>query len=157
MIERRSLQNYTADAGKIRLSIPFNSWSEDVGGFRERILPGAFDRTLRASDEVLALWSHNPDKPLAKRSNSTLALAADDTALAGEITPDTTSWSEDAKRSVSAGTASGASFAFRVAEGGDRWYRKNGAWRRDLIDVSLIELSPVAAPAYPGSAATTSV
>lgn len=150
MIERRSL-TAQKDAGTIRLTIPFGSWSDDLGGFRERIMPGAFRRSLSASDDVLALWSHDASKPLAKRSNGTLKLEADAAALTAEITPDETSWGEDARRSIAAGTVAGSSFAFRTVE--DLWYRQNGEWRRDLVDVTLLEVSPTISPAYPASTA----
>ena len=47
------------------------------------------------------------------------------------------------------GTLAGASFAFRVPEGGDRWPSRD---KRELLRVDLIEVSAVAQPAY---AATT--
>jgi uncharacterized protein len=151
MIERRSLTTQ-GEAGKIRLSIPFNSWSEDLGGFRERIIPGAFKRSLDSSEEILALWSHDPNKPLAKRSNGTLTLSANETALTAEVTADETSWSEDARRSIAAGTVTGSSFGFHTIE--DSWYRQGGEWRRDLRSVVLIELSPTVSAAYPQSTAS---
>ena len=152
MIERRSSVQAQQDAGKIRLTIPYESWSEDLGGFRERILPTAFGRSIGGADDVLAFWSHDPSKPLARRSNGTLTLSSDRTALTAVIEPDAASWSEDAVHSVASGTVSGASFAFEAVE--DRWYRQSGEWRRDLVDVTLIEVSPVVAPAYPASTAT---
>src|SRR5438045_1590394 len=98
MIERR---NHTAqrEAGKIKLTIPFNSWSERLGflDFRERILPGAFDASLAGNENIVALWSHDQSKPLARRDNGSLALSATDAGLVAEITPDTTSWSQDAR------------------------------------------------------------
>lgn len=151
-IERRSLQSQT-DAGNLRLSIPFNSWSEDLGGFRERIAPGAFDRTVKdGGAEVLGLWNHNTDMPLARRSNGSLELAADQAALSARITGDQTSWAEDARQSIAAGTVKGGSFAFITHE--DNWERGRGEWKRTLLDVELIEVSPTPAPAYPGSTAT---
>lgn len=153
IIEKRSLKSETGETGKLKLSIPFGSWSEDLGGFRERILPGAFRRSLEGSEDIVALWSHDTSKPLARRSNGTLKLSADQSALSAEITPDGTSWSEDARASIESGTVSGSSFAFRVTEGGDKFYRANGEWRRDLADVILIEVSPVVSPAYPASTA----
>ena len=45
----------------------------------------------------------------------------------------------------------GSSFAFQTIE--DRWYRKGGEWRRDLIDVTLLEVSPTISRAYSASLA----
>jgi uncharacterized protein len=152
--EKRSI-TAQHDAGTIRLTIPYNSLSEDLGGFRERILPGAFTRSLSSGEDILALWSHDPTKPLAKRSNGTLTLATDAVGLTAIIQADQTSWSEDARRSIESGTTGGASFAFRTVK--DRFYRESGEWKRDLIDAELLEVSPTASPAYPQSTAVTTV
>jgi HK97 family phage prohead protease len=82
-----------------------------------------------------------------------LKLTADTRALTAEITPDGTTWGADAQRSIEAGTVSGSSFAFRTKT--DNWYRQGCEWRRDLEDVDLIEVSPVASPTYTLSTATT--
>lgn len=151
-IERRSMQLHQAE-GKITVTIPFNSLSEDLGGFRERIDPQAFTRTLGDTGaDVMAFWNHDSGKPLARRSNGTLDLAADSTALTARIQGDQASWSEDARASVAAGTVKGASFGFMTQS--DRWDRISGEWRRTLLDVDLVEVSPTPAPAYPASAAT---
>lgn len=150
-IERRSIQPHQAE-GKIRVTIPFNSLSEEMMGFREQIAPGAFNRTMSDGAEVLVFWNHNSDMPLARRSNGTLDLAADAGALVANIAPDTTTWAEDARASVAAGTVKGASFGFITQS--DKWDRINGEWRRTLLDVDLIEISPTPSPAYPASSAT---
>lgn len=150
-IERRSMQLHQAD-GKITVSIPFNSLSEELMGFREQIAPTAFSRTLNDGTEVLAFWNHDSGKPLARRSNGSLELAADGTALTATIQGDQASWSEDARASVAAGTVKGASFGFITQS--DRWDRINGEWRRTLLDVDLVEVSPTPAPAYPATTAT---
>ena len=43
-------------------TIPYNSPSEDLGGFTEIIRAGAFEGSL--ASRILALWDHNTDKPL---------------------------------------------------------------------------------------------
>ena len=152
-LEKRSIQSQV-DAGKVRVTIPFNSWSEDLGGFRERIAPGAFNRTLNdGAAEVLAYWNHNSDAPLGRRSAGTLDLAAGAEQLAASITGDATSWSADAKASIDAGNVRGASFGFYTVT--DFWERQAGEWRRTLLDAELVEVSPTPNPAYSGSTATT--
>ena len=118
-------------------------------GFTEVIDKGAFSRTLSGSDEVMALWNHNPDMPMARRSNGSLSLSTDDDGLNAEMEDDGTSWSEDARASIRAGVVKGSSFAFVTQT--DRWERKAGDWLRTLLDVDLIELSPTPFPAYPES------
>src|SRR5512143_3621084 len=34
----------------------YGAWSQDLGGFVERVAPGAFDASLREPDRILALW-----------------------------------------------------------------------------------------------------
>jgi hypothetical protein len=59
----------------------FNQWSRDLGGFREKILPGAFARSIR-EDNVVALWSHDQHSiPLARNKSGSLELSEDSIGL----------------------------------------------------------------------------
>jgi HK97 family phage prohead protease len=154
-LERRSLATATSEApSKITVRIPYNSLSEDLGGFRETISPGAFARCLESGSDVLALWDHNPDMPMARRSNGSLSLSTDDSGLSAELEDDGSSWNEDARASIRAGTVKGSSFTFVAVD--DSWERVNGDWERTLLDADLIELSPCPMPAYSESQASVS-
>ena len=146
-IERRSMQP-EIEGRKIRLRIPYNSASSDMG-FREVIAPGAFKRTLSDPDaEVMAFWNHDSSMPLGRRSEGTLDLEDDPDGLWAEISEDETSWSEDARAAIRSRSVKGASFGFLVAPDGDTWDRCGGEWVRTLRDCDLIEVSPTPVPAY---------
>src|SRR5687768_15131364 len=67
-------------------SIVFNVLSEDLGGFRERILPQAVDRSL--SSDVRALVDHDTGKVLGRTRSGTLTLRKDPKGLFSTIDPD---------------------------------------------------------------------
>src|SRR5690349_22655799 len=59
----------------------FTQLSEDLGGFREKIAPGALADTIKNA-VIRALWNHDPNSPLARSKNGTLKLSEDNTGLA---------------------------------------------------------------------------
>jgi HK97 family phage prohead protease len=126
----------------------FNAPSQDLGGFTEIVLPGAFKRTLSTDRDPLALVQHMPQLVLGRRSAGTLKLAEDNKGLAFEIdVPDTTA-ARDLLVSVERGDVRGASFAFSTPAGGDRWEVRGDKVVRELVDVDLHEVTITAQPAY---------
>lgn len=128
----------------------FNSLSEDLGGFRELIRPGAFKETLARGDDIRALVGHDSKMVIGRRSAGTLTIAEDDKGLRVEIAvPDTTA-GRDLVVSVKRGDITGQSFGFQTVK--DEWSRqsKDGdiVYRRELVQVDLFEVSAVAWPAY---------
>ena len=132
----------------------FNSDSVDLGGFIERIAPGAFSRSLAdaASGKVniFALWSHDNALPLGSTGGSKkLTLSEDERGLAFELntarfTPAQLDALEDGELRMSFG------FAVRDQE----WREDDdGSILRTLKDVDLLEVSFVINPAYPDTSA----
>ncbi len=154
-IERRTVTGVEVRAveGKpaqiVGYAAVFNSLSEDMYGFREIIMPGAFDRALREKHDVRALVNHDENQILGRTKAGTLALSIDTTGLKVEIEPPDTQAARDAVTSVKRGDLDGMSFAFRTLT--DNWRTQDGAQIRELLDLELVDVSVVAFPAYPAT------
>lgn len=124
----------------------FDSLSEDLGGFREKIEPGAFKRTLEEQDTIHSFWSHDSAIPLGATSSGRLNLSEDKQGLAFEL--DGRRLTPQQLDAVEAGEMR-MSFGFSVPKGGDDWDDDEEPPVRTLTDVTLHEVSLVALPAYP--------
>lgn len=128
----------------------FNTDSEDLGGFVERIAPGAFKSAIPKSD-IRALFNHNPDYVLGRVSAGTLSVEEDTRGLKFSNTPPDTQWARDLMTSIRRGDISQNSFGFRVQD--DEWEKRDGIVYRTIVAVAeLLDVSPVTYPAYPDTA-----
>lgn len=127
----------------------FNRWSEDLGGFRERIMPGAFTKTIGEAD-IRSLFNHDPNFVLGRTKSGTLSLAEDKRGLAIEaIAPETDTIRDLVLEPMRRGDVDQASFSFRTIR--DEWRepkKEGGLWERDLFEVGLYDVGPVTFPAY---------
>ena len=126
----------------------FEQESEDLGGWREVIMPGAFADAV--SDDVRALFNHDPSLILGRTVSGTLDLAEDERGLRYAIQPPDTRYAQDLLVSLERGDVDQSSFGFRVIE--DRWIQPTDERPypvRVLHKVTLFDVSPVTFPAYP--------
>ncbi len=130
----------------------FDSESVDLGGFTERISPGAFTEALQTSD-VRALVNHDPNLVLG-RTPKTLRLHEDHQGLRFELDLPDTTVGRDTAESVRRGDVSGCSFSFTLADAGDSWSTgAAGTSRREIHQIgTLFDIGPVTYPAYPDTA-----
>lgn len=133
----------------------FNSRSQNLGGFTETILPGAFKRSLRTRNDVKLLWNHDTGAVLGSTRAGTLTLTEDDKGLRVEATLPNTTHGRDARELIKRGDVSAFSFGFSVPPQGDTW-NSNGD-ERVLKSVRLFEVSLVAFPAYQATEGTAAV
>lgn len=133
----------------------FDRWSEDLGGFRERIAPGAFAEAV-AADDVRCLMNHNPDRVLGRTRSGTLRLFEDDVGLRFEVDAPDVSWARDLRESVQRGDIDQCSFAFDAladdwvwADPGSRALDERTVRRAKLYDVSIVTY-----PAYTDTVAS---
>lgn len=124
----------------------FNSPTDIGGEWQEVIAPGAFTETLRSGQDVLALYSHELERLLGRRSAGTLRLSEDDKGLAVEIDlPDTTD-GRDVGVLIERGDLKGMSFGFMVTK--QEWDETVSPPRRTIFAVDLREVTVTANPAY---------
>jgi HK97 family phage prohead protease len=133
----------------------FNSLSEDLGGFQERIKPGAFKKAIKDSD-IRALFNHDPNFVLGRTSNGTVTVKEDKKGLWMEVTPPDTQLIRDlVMEPIRRGDIREQSFGFIVSE--DSWEglddedRKTPPIRTINKVARLFDVSPVTFPAYPST------
>lgn len=136
----------------------YNRLSLDLGGFREEIMPGAFDRILsRGKADVVALFNHDSNIVLGRTSSGTLELSSDAKGLRYVVTPPASR--SDIMELIARRDVRGSSFAFTVDKGGESFRTsENGKAIRQISEVKgLYDVGPVLTPAYPASSATVAM
>lgn len=124
----------------------FESTSQNLGGFVERVAPGAFKKTLQEAD-VRALFNHDQNQLLGRVSSGTLRLQEDEKGLRYEVDLPNTQLGRDLTELLRRGDITGSSFGFRTIE--DDWSEtREGYPLRTLRQVALVDVSPVVYPAY---------
>jgi len=142
--QRRRLSGYAA---------VYNSLSNDLGGYREIIRPGAFDECLAEAPDISARVQHAGGlATIGRTSNGTLKVSADARGLWYVCTLPDTQAAADIFALVEKGFIDKSSFAFTLrGEEGDRWNWQTDPPLRELLNVDLHDVAPVDGPAYPAS------
>lgn len=126
--------------------------SSDNLGFEEIIERGALDGVLGKSD-VFALLNHDRSKGIlarAKNGSGSLSLEVDTKGLKYRFEAPKTALGNELLENLRRGEIDQSSFAFTVADGGEKWERqKNGVWKRTISKFERIyDVSPVYNAAY---------
>lgn len=130
----------------------FNSDSEPLP-FIERIIPGAFNKSLKSRNEIKMFMNHNMDHVLASTRAKTLKLTEDSKGLLAEAELPDTSVGRDLSVLMQRGDVHAMSFGFSVPSKGDKW--SDDGMTRELHQIRLHEVSIVTGfPAYEATTAT---
>ena len=138
----------------------YNRLSLDLGGFREMILPGAFDKILgreRGRQDVVALFNHDSNIVLGRASSGTLELSSDEKGLRYVVSPPVSR--ADVVELIQRRDVRGSSFAFTVDQRGEQFVtdEKGGAVRQIREVSGLYDVGPVLVPAYPATSASVAM
>ena len=128
----------------------FDTLSQNLGGFVEKIDSRAFNKSLGDGEDVRALFNHDPNMLLGRVGAGTLRMVADSHGLLYEVDlPDTPTGVEVAKL-LERGDLAGSSFGFRAIS--DSWGEtEDGYPLRTLENLSMRDVGPVTFPAYTDS------
>ena len=127
------------------------------GKFMETIQRGAFDRVLRSKPDVLCLFNHNPDYVLGRTSAGTLRLDAGNRGLSFECDLPDSQFARELHQSIERRDIAGNSFGFTLEQGDDSWDEDYDEERSRVVlrtirnVATLVDVSPVTAPAYKGT------
>jgi len=145
-LERRAVVELRADRQRIvGHALVFDTRSRDLGGFVEVVRRQAISETCMSQNDVVALFNHDPGAVLG-RTPQTLQLTTDTRGLAFVLDPAPTQAGRDAFELVKRGDITGASFGFTTTK--DAWSRDGDVMVRELLDITIAEISLTAFPAY---------
>lgn len=128
----------------------FNSPSEPLP-FIERIMPGAFSKSLKSKNNVRMYMNHDSSMLLATTRAKTLRLSEDSKGLLVDASLPDTTIGRDLSVLMQRGDVNSMSFGFTVPSGGDMW--SDDGQSRELRQIKLYEVSVVTG--FPAYAATT--
>lgn len=129
-------------------AVRYNAPTTIGGAFIEKISPGAFAKSLT---DVVFLWGHDGNRPLARTTSSTLQLR-DEGRMGLWFSADLDPENPDAALALSSigrSDTRGMSFGFRVRK--EIW-REPASYdelpERTVLEADLMEISAVVWPAY---------
>jgi HK97 family phage prohead protease len=125
----------------------------DLGYFREKVAPGAFNRAINEKQDIRFLVNHNPDNLLGRTASGTLAIAQDDRGVTFACDMPDTQLGRDTYTLIKRGDLSQCSFGFIVNKESVA-YGDDGSATRTIEDLDCFDLSTVAFPAYPTTSVT---
>jgi HK97 family phage prohead protease len=151
-LEQVEVRESGAGSGQMTLrghAAVFNRLSHDLGGFRERIAPGAFTNVLDTNPDVHLVWDHDTSLTLARTRNNTLELREDPMGLHVWARLAPTTYASDLATLMDRGDIDQMSFKFMI-----------GAETVELVDgedpiftieevSSLFDVTVTAQGAYP--------
>ena len=130
----------------------FNSDSEPLP-FIERIMPGAFRKSLKSRNNIRMYLNHDSSMLLATSRAKTLRLMEDERGLKVEADLPDTTIGRDLSTLIQRGDVDSMSFGFSVPPKGDSWSDDGSV--RELKEVRLYEVSVVTGfPAYQATSAS---
>lgn len=145
----------------VGMAPPWNRWSVDLGGFKERFMPGAFRKWLdrspndpRGKADVVAKYNHDDSRVLGRTTNGTLDIEETDKGLLFRATPPAdTPTAAEVIPLIRDRYIYGSSFAFSLVDArGEQWDEDPaGNVTRTITEAALFDVSPVTHPAYPSS------
>jgi HK97 family phage prohead protease len=126
----------------------FNRMSQNLGGFKEQIAPGAFNRSASQGwPDVQARYNHDDNMLLGTTGGNSLRLHVDGEGLLYDVDLLDDETSQRVYKLVARGDVRQSSFAFMVDD--DDWAADDtGFPMRTLNQVHLLDVAPVNAPAY---------
>ena len=157
-MERRSFDSMVAyskeDHNVVRLrglAIPYSQLSNNpiqgMPGMKERILPGAFKRSLESGKDVMMLWNHELKYIFGRTTRGTLKLNEKTDGVHFENDPPDSGWSRDLLPSIKRGDYSNMSFGF--TEDVKPYHTlENGSYVRNVSQATLHEISLVPNAVY---------
>lgn len=146
----------SAEGGKRTIggyAAKFNKFSQNLGGFREVLMPGVFSRQETQGwpgfdgSGVMARYNHDDDALLGTTGSGSLRLNIDHNGLAYEVDLLDDALSERVYKLVQRGDVAKSSFAF-IADDDDWDVDESGFPIRSVLQARLGDVAPVNSPAY---------
>jgi HK97 family phage prohead protease len=133
------------------LAIPYNKLSDNpisnMPKVRERILPGAFKRSVEGDRDIMMLWNHELKYIFGRTSKRTLILNEGNDGVTFDNVPPESNWAKDLLPSIKRGDYTNMSFSFSDNVEPD-WTLENGEYVRNVRDATLFEISLVPFAVY---------
>jgi HK97 family phage prohead protease len=127
----------------------------DLGWYREKISRGAFDDVM--NDDVVALFNHDPNFPLARTGAGLDLFITKEGHLGYRYKTPNTTTGRDLAENIRTGVISKSSFAFTIEK--DEWKEEKDNKIPDVRTITklkrLYDVSPVTYPAYQSTSVTT--
>lgn len=141
-------------------AIVFDSESVDLGGFNEVITREAATQEFLEQQDIVMLYNHNQDKGVLaryspNRQRNSLHFTVDERGVHFEFkAKKNDAWLLE---SIENGDLNACSFAFRVADGGEKWEKRvDGTYLRTVNKFEIVQdFSIVVFPAYEATSVNT--